>query len=248
MTSVDLGAKAVMTADSIGAVTAFKATSGAGKTLVAAGTAPLRPTFGASSFPEVQGYNLSGINNNQVAHVAIMQMPDGSDPTMAFNYQTFGNWINNTTRTEGWFSIGIPTTTAMPNTGTASYKGVAAGEYISSGFKAYQTEAYMGATADFGKRTITVTTYGTNTTPYAAGMTTSKLSLNLTGTLTVNGNNFAGPISATGLSGKATGRFYGPGTTTTALSAAGSPAEVGGTYVLNGSAGSMTGAFGGVAQ
>ncbi len=244
--SADLGATAVMATNPIGLVTAFKATSGAGKPLVAAGAAPFGVAFGISAYPDVQGYILSSVNNNQVANVAIMQMPDGTNPMMPFHYQTFGNWTNYTTGTGGWFSIGIPTTTAMPNTGTATYKGVAAGEYISPGFKAYQTEAYMGATADFGKRTITVTTDGTYTTPNATGLTTP--SLNLTGTLRVNGNNFAGPISAAGLSGKATGRFYGPGTTTTVLSTASSPAEVGGTYALHGYAGSMIGAFGGVAQ
>ncbi|HET7832182.1 MAG TPA: hypothetical protein VFK88_04380 [Gallionella sp.] len=71
----------------------------------------------------------------------------------------------------------------------------------------------------------------------------------MSGTLsyTAGSNTFTGTVTtANGMSGNATGRFYGPGiATATANKVAGAPPEIGGTFAVMGTAGTMQGAFGG---
>jgi len=194
----------------------------------------------------------STTNSLNMADVVMSYTPSGG-ASSTFSYQSFGPW-EYATPTGGsisWFSYGIPTATALPTTGTATYAGIAAGNYVDTGGTIYATTANMSATADFGAGTINFSTSSTNTVNTNTTTTAANPALDLTGTLTITGNNFTGSVQnpAGTISGNATGLFYGPGlTTATAKSVYQSPAELGGTYAATGTGGTMIGGFGGKAQ
>lgn len=110
----------------------------------------------------------------------------------------------------------------------------------------------MNATADFGTLKIAFATSGTTTLGVNApanALPVANHSLDLNGTLsfTPGSNTFTGTVAtANGMSGNATGRFYGPGmTAATATKVMGAPPEIGGTFAVMGTTGAMQGAFGG---
>jgi hypothetical protein len=171
---------------------------------------------------------------------------------LAWNYQTFGYWLQDTGATTGIagvVSVGTPTPdAAIPIGGTASYVGVSGGIYIDNSFPgalSYEHAAVFSAAVDFGARTVDISTSGTQIalTSGAGGLvaapyldiTTKPAHLNYAPAT----NLFSGEIISGGgyMSGTATGRFYGPGAE-----------EIGGTFRLINS-GSVTesaiGAFGG---
>jgi len=191
-----------------------------------------------------------------LADIVMGYTPSGKS-LVNFSYQDFGPWAY-TTSTGGsisWFSYGIPFSGTMPTSGSATYLGIAKGNFINPSGVMYNTTADMTATADFGAGTIAFSTSSTNmlaSDPAYGTTTTVNTNLNLTGTLTITGNNFTGTVAnsnsgGTTISGNASGLFYGQ-PVTGGTSTIGSPREIGGTYAATGADGTMMGAFGGKAQ
>ncbi len=171
-----------------------------------------------------------------------------------YSYQTFGTWTSPGGFSEKYFSAGVPAVgTSLPTTGSATYTGQAAGTYIDSATgNPSKTAATMNATANFATLSIAFATSGTTSLSVNAAPgtpATANSGLDMTGTLSfaARSNTFTGTVTAAnGMSGNATGRFYGPGNfVTTATKVAGAPSEIGGTFAVMGAAGAMQGAFGG---
>jgi hypothetical protein len=187
-----------------------------------------------------QGGVCSGENSSSFA-VAI-------DPSaQGWNYQTFGVWAMEGAQLPGIrmgaMSAGGPTSgNSIPTTGTATFKGLAAGLYIDPAGTLWATAASMRADANFGSRTILFSTSNTLrgadvNVPTSASMPDGNL--NLSGTLSYapGVNNFSGALQSQNgaLSGRGEGKFYGP-----------TAQEIGGVYSLSGSGPSrMIGGFGG---
>lgn len=176
-----------------------------------------------------------------------------------YSYQTFGSWLSYNKNTGGYneyyISFGAPTVAAtLPVVGTANYTGVAAGSLVDAATRdPADTTATMNATVNFAARTVAFATTGTTSLSNnaAAGtLPTANSGLNMSGTLSyaAGSNTFTGAVTTTnGMSGNATGRFYGPGiAAATATKAVGAPPEIGGTFaVMATGVGAMQGAFGG---
>jgi hypothetical protein len=177
-----------------------------------------------------------------------------------YTYQTFGSWSQKimavgVVNRENYFSAGVSTVAGtLPVLGTATYTGQAAGTYVNAVTNdPSQTTATMNATANFAARTVAFSTTGTTSlsnNAVAGTLPTANAALNMSGTLSyaVGNNTFTGAVSTTnGMSGNATGRFYGPGiVAATPTKAIGAPPEIGGTFaVMAAGVGAMQGAFGG---
>ena len=173
-----------------------------------------------------------------------------------YTYQTFGAWLNTGSGvvTENYFSTGNLTEPGtLPVAGTASYTGQATGSLVDAATRdSGDTAAMMNATADFGARTVAFSTTGTTSLSINAAPGTlhsANPGLNMSGTLSYAGgsNVFTGAVTTVnGMSGNATGRFYGPGiAVATPTKVVGAPPEIGGTFAVMGTVGAMQGAFGG---
>jgi hypothetical protein len=182
------------------------------------------------------GVGCTGENANSVALAA--------DPNaFGWNYQSYGVWFKDTGPTTfevGAMSAGAVTPgSSVPLSGPGNFTGLSSGLYVDPSGVPFFTSAQVSAVVNWGGRSIafstsnsTVANLSTNGTP------SSNNDLNMTGTLTYGSGSsqFTGAVNATGagLSGNATGRFYGP-----------AAEEMGGVYGLTGSGPSrMTGAFG----
>ncbi len=164
------------------------------------------------------------------------------EPTaMGWEYQSFGVWVTGAgtgSGTYGAASIGAATAgSSVPVTGTATFTGYTGGRYVASDGSYYFTSSNMSAVTDFAARSLAFATTSTAITPDLLTQSAAS-TLNMTGTLTYSSgsNQFTGNVSTTGgLTGTATGRFYGP-----------TAQEIGGTFGVTG-AGVTTygGAFGG---
>jgi hypothetical protein len=129
--------------------------------------------------------------------------------------------------------------TAVPTTGSATFVGSARGFYITpGGTQAQETSASMSGQVNFGAREIGFSTSGTIL--QGVGPVDQ---LDISGTLrySANSNTFTGTVQPRvgGMTGSATGRFYGP-----------QAQELGGVYNLTGPGGPLTpermiGGFGG---
>lgn len=160
------------------------------------------------------------------------------------NYMTLGFWEYEASGSAaagvgGHFAAGIETLTDdIPVTGTASYSGGMIGRYA-DGSDAYAVSANASSQADFGARTVSLTTSNTFKVPVAGGSPVSDPSLNLSGSLSyAAGSNqlsstASGITTAGGMSGSASAKFFGPGAQ-----------ELGGTFFVSGSNQQMTGSFG----
>ena len=156
-----------------------------------------------------------------------------------WNYQSYGVWVTGQgtgSGTVGAASVGSITPTAsIPATGTGSFSGNSLGMYVNSSGQAFYTVANMTANANFATQAVTFATTGTTTVNLATGVSASAPTLNLSSNMTYTGGTLSGAItSGSGMSGTATGKFYGP-----------TAQEIGGTYVLSGGGSSMFGGFGG---
>jgi hypothetical protein len=226
------GTRATMTYDSTRTLTAITATTPAGSITFnkAAGD-----TFNCNG-------GVCGLTN--VAGTAAMIVIDPISLPAGFNYQSFGVWDRVTAGTSfdaGVFSVGAPTPgSAVPTTGTANFVGLANGFFVDSAtHNAFFTTANMNASANFAAQTIAFSTTNTLTVSTAnpSSVGNANAGLNLTGNFSypAGTNFFLGTVtSANGMSGSGAGRFYGP-----------AAQEIGGTYNLSGTAGSMIGSFGG---
>jgi len=151
-----------------------------------------------------------------------------------FEYQSFGVWAAGAgSGTAGAFTVGNLTSVAnIPTSGTASFTGKSLGVYGSSA-GVYSTISDMVATANFSSRSIMFTTSNTINNDTKAAVS----GLNLIGSFAYNAGSAVfsgGVVSSNGMSGIASGQFYGPAAN-----------EIGGTVSLSGNNGVFTGAFGG---
>ncbi len=179
--------------------------------------------------------------------------------TLQWNYQSFGYWLVNlssTAKIAAAMSFGNPTPPAgVPVGGTASYSnGLSGGTYIDPSGAVFIYRATMNASADFGARTVTFSTTGTQTAPVPSPisvpatfspnssldiiiMTTPPYAPGTNGfTGTVQAPGATGTIATPGLTGTMTGKFYGP-----------TAQEIGGVLSLKAASGpeTMIGGFGG---
>ena len=170
---------------------------------------------------------------------------DPPDPTLAWNYQSFGYWLtfpSSTTALAGATSFGNVTPVAgIPTSGTATYHGLSSGAYVDPSGAVFVHAAQMQSTVDFGAaRSVAFSTTNTTLSPINTASPTPFPALDLTGNLTITpgSNQFTGAVTAPGtpaLSGTATGRFYGP-----------TAQEIGGVFSLKGTGPqTMLGGFGG---
>ena len=212
------------------------------------------PTFDTAGSQQIATYTSSNITTTTIAYVLPQSAtlnPNG------FVYQTYGEWatvpLGTSTLSESWFSLGIPTPAAtLPLAGTASYSGTASATYVDFNREPNDVEATMNATVNFGTRSVSLSTTGStslsNNAPTGTAATASP-GLNLNGTLTyvAGSNTFSGAVAtASGMNGNAAGRFYGAGiAVATPTKVVGAPPEIGGTFAVMNTTGSMQGAFGG---
>ena len=111
----------------------------------------------------------------------------------------------------GTFAIGnLTPPSAMPVTGSATFTGSTTGVGgATSGkdaFYALQGDAQV--IANFGTQSVTTNLTNLKTQDVYVSTATGSLP-DLTGTSTLSGNAYAGPIAGTGLSGTIKGNFYG---------------------------------------
>jgi hypothetical protein len=198
----------------------------------------------------------SASNSNSVA--VVINPLDPPSPNLAWNYQSFGYWLvlaSGTSTIAGAMSFGNPTPAAgVPVGGTATYSGVSGGTYVDQTGAVFIQRATLIAGADFGARTVSFQTTGTQTAPVPTplGMPTTFtpnafLDIIPVTTLAYSPvtNQFTGIVKAPGatgtilsptLTGTVTGRFYGP-----------AAQEIGGVFFLKAGTGpeTMLGGFGG---
>lgn len=174
-----------------------------------------------------------------------------------YTYQTLGSYITTPgdgTVVEGYFSTGVPTLTALPTSGTATYTGKLAASAIDAIRRdPGSADGSVNVLVDFTTMSVTITTSTTtnlsNNAPTGA-LPTAAPGLDFSGALiyVAGSNTFSGQVTANnGMMGNVTGRFYGAGIgATTSTKAVGSPPEIGGTFALFASGvEAMQGAFGG---
>jgi hypothetical protein len=167
------------------------------------------------------------------------------DPSSAgLSYSTLGAWGyepsgSPTTSYGGWFAVGIETRAAdIPTTGTANYLGGMAGTYA-NGTTIYGVAAVASATANFGARSIKLTTNDTtrfDLNPLGSnGISDPSLNI-IDSTLTYSAgvNRITGDVKSSTMSGTAAARFFGP-----------AAAELGGAFSMNNGTNTeqMTGSF-----
>ncbi len=161
--------------------------------------------------------------------------------TAGFHYMVLGSWEYAsapaaTSAVGSSFVIGPETRSAdLPLAGTAAYSGVMFGRYA-DGATLWSATASANALADFGNRTVSFSTAGTQIASPA--LTQAAPQLDLVGTLSYPAatNNLTGTLStASGLTGQSMARFFGP-----------AAAEIGGTFFVQngGNTQQMTGSFG----
>ena len=150
---------------------------------------------------------------------------------LEWNYQSFGGWIIGPNSSEPQVVVqtvgAVTLPSGMPMMGTATYKGLSTGVYSNSDGDVFQTEADVGAVADFAGQSINFMTTGTMATELLSedAMPTAMLDLDIRGTLGYEdgSNEFDGTVTAGGMTGTANGVFYGP-----------AAEEIGGTFATRG--------------
>lgn len=170
---------------------------------------------------------------------------DALEPSLDWNYQTFGIWQdlsvsgNVATYKMGAISGGNQTSgLGIPIAGSANYTGLAFGYFTDASNDAYGFLAAAGAGVDFSTRSINFFTTTTTTQNIATDVQTPNTGYNLSGTLTYSAatNNITGTVTSanSNLSGSVNARFYGP-----------AAEEMGGTFSLTGTGTqAMVGGFG----
>jgi hypothetical protein len=135
---------------------------------------------------------------------------------------------------------------AVPTTGTATFNGSAGGVYVDPTGQQFLAAGNATLTTNFATQSTNYSTNGTAAVSVSTGALLPNPSiLNMQGTLTpsgstmtINGNGFGGPVSTSGMNGKAQGYFYGPAAN-----------EAGGTFALTGpGVQAYVGAFGATKQ
>lgn len=156
----------------------------------------------------------------------VFTSPDGQfiafvDPAIAgFEHQTFGVWVERDypTRLLGVASFGNRTAAGSLPAGTAPYNGGSLGFAAEFDGDWYVTVSDIRITTDFA--TASISSAGTEIVRASTMSAFTAPGLDFTGSGPVSGTGFSAPVTGgLGLSGDATGQFYGPGAE-----------EVGGTF------------------
>lgn len=189
-----------------------------------------------NGFDAFNDFAASGLNGTKDITAVTNGFSNGFSTN--YSYLAYGEWSEctscgtaNEVGVTGGFVYGLATDpAAIPTIGTASYVGEVNGQYVDAAGLNSRTFADLNSTADFSARTLSFTT--TNSFINS----TSSPSLNMSGNLSYSAgsNQFSGPVTSTGLSGTATGKFLGP-----------AAQEIGGVYTLRGTAGGHDGVFAG---
>ena len=142
-----------------------------------------------------------------------------------FDYQTFGFWLSNRIDGSGaggaFTAGGVTPATNLPASGVFSYSGLSTGFYIAGDGTPYVTASRVSLTAFFDTigiggipRTPSVSfySYDTRGQNVNTGATVNLLEATLLGDFTINNpsSTFSGSVDYNGLTGTASGRFYGP--------------------------------------
>ncbi len=159
---------------------------------------------------------LTSIFGSPSAPGAVITQSTGAQ---SLNYAAYGLWAVGDTAAAGragTFAFGNLTPAAsVPATGTATFNGATIGVGgATSGSTVYALQGNAQIVANFATQSVTanLTNLGTqNISTNAIGSLP-----NLTGTSTISGNAYAGPIAGTGLTGTINGNFYGPAALETA--------------------------------
>ena len=135
-----------------------------------------------------------------------------------WDYQSFGIWNTEAAGGEHGYinpiSYGVATPgSAVPLSGTATFAGRLAGQYVSPTGEGSLAAAQLSVNADFGARSLSFASNGTITTRDAATARAAP-NLDLNGTLSyaAGSNAFSGTLTNSGatMSGSSHGQFYGP--------------------------------------
>jgi hypothetical protein len=180
-------------------------------------------------------YNASG--SNQALY--------GDPYVLGFNYQTFGVWgtglVTGQSGKFGAISVGAKTNaSAVPTTGSVTYRGYAGGIYTDGATYRYAADATFDV--NFGSRSVAFSTRNQTLTSVLTGVTSATGMLQMSGVMTygAGATKFSGNLTANGLtslltlSGTGSGTFYGP-----------TANELGGTFFLRGPTTTLVGGFGG---
>jgi hypothetical protein len=165
--------------------------------------------------------------SNFTTMAVVVNPLDPPNPTLAWNYQSFGYWLvtpSVSTALAGAISFGnVTPVTGIPKSGpAATYNGLSSGTYVDPSGAVFEHAAQMTSTVNFNARSVAFSTTGTTISPLNVASPVSAFALNLSGTLTygAGSNQFSGPVTTPGgtvnsvvtpaMTGTATGRFYGP--------------------------------------
>lgn len=198
----------------------------------------LGDTLGLITNGPLSGYASVAIKaNGSAIGIAAEPAPVG------WKYQSYGVWVTGITGTSGTIgaaSVGNRTAVvSLPGTGNAIFSGNAGGFYIDPQGTPYLTAADMVAVADFGTRTLSISTLNTSKSSDFQTFVASP-QLDLSGRATIFSQNsleqFLGFIaSRNSMTGDLSGSFYGP-----------TANEIGGVYAVRGNGvEAMVGGFGG---
>jgi hypothetical protein len=209
--------------------------SGAQSSVVFDGTSTSETLFRNGVPVATAVYNTSG--SNQALY--------GDPYALGFNYQTFGVWgtglVTGQSGKFGAISVGAKTNaSAVPTTGSITYRGYAGGIYTDGATYRYAADATFDV--NFGSRSIAFSTRNQTLTSVLTGVTSATGMLQMSGVMTYGAGStkFSGNLTANGLtslltlSGTGSGTFYGP-----------TANELGGTFFLRGPTTTLVGGFGG---
>lgn len=194
----------------------------------------------ADTFKSVTGFSDQIVlEDSAKTYAAVLIDPKVS----SWNYQTFGAWrtgFGAGLGVIGGVSAGLKTEgIKVPTVGGATFTGKLLGAYVAASGIASFVEGVVTVVPDFASRSLAFTTSSTNEYNLSNGATFSASKLNMSGTLAYSSgvNSFSGAVVApvAGLTGTASGAFYGP-----------NAEELGGVFNVKASSGmeSYSGSFG----
>jgi hypothetical protein len=151
---------------------------------------------------------------NEPYNVALVANPY----ELGWDYQSFGAWSETKfpSASATALSYGAPTpSSAVPTTGSATFRGKLAGLYVSPAGSGWTVGANLGVSVNFSERSLSFASDKTIVTRGPQGSSTGAVPhLSLSGTLAYSptSNVFSGTLVNAGgtMSGTSNGQFYGP--------------------------------------
>ena len=183
---------------------------------IATPTQPFTNTYSAANLTAIPLLSLTDLAVLLNAAVNTPGANGFTTATSGLSVSTFGIWAanDNTSGRIGVFAGGTPTpVAAMPTTGTATYNGTTIGAAASSS-AAYALAGNAQLVANFSTNTVNTTISNLQFENVSTNQITAQP--NLTGTASITGNQYKGPLAGGTLSGTSTGTFYGPSAQETA--------------------------------